>query len=71
MAEIRVTGVGVDTTVSVPDGATIDVVLAEAGIEDAESVNVEVNGTPVESPSSTQAEPGSAVSATPRNASLG
>lgn len=71
MAQIKVTGVGVDTSVDVPAGATIDVILNEAGISDAESVNVEVNGEAVSSPSETTAAPGDSVVATPRNAALG
>lgn len=69
MALIKVTGVGVDTEVDVPAGASIEVILNEAGIEDAQSVNVEVNGESA-SPSDT-ASPGDSVVATPRNASLG
>lgn len=70
MAQIKVTGVGVDTEVSVPEGATIEVILNEAGI-DSSDVNVQVNGSPVESPSTTTAAPGDSVTATPANASLG
>lgn len=68
MALIKITGVGVDTSVDVPEGATVEVLLAEAGI-DAGEVNVEVNGESV-SPSDT-ASPGDTVTATPKAASLG
>lgn len=69
MASIKVTGVGVDTNVDVPSGATIEVILNEAGIEDASEVNVEVNGSSVTS--SDTASPGDTVVATPKAASLG
>lgn len=68
MALIKITGVGVDTSVDVPEGATVEVLLAEAGIY-ASEVNVEVDG--VSASPSELVSPGSTVTATPRAASLG
>jgi sulfur carrier protein ThiS len=68
---ITISGVGVNVTIDIEEGASVADALGAAGFNDTESVDVQVDGAPVEAPEATPAVEGSQVSATPKNAALG
>lgn len=66
---ITISGVGVNVTIELEEGATAEDALAAAGFEDTSELDVAVNGEPVEA--GTEVTENDSVVATPKKAELG
>lgn len=69
---VRISGVGGSSEVTVEDGSTLDVALSEVGIDaEDQGLSASVNGESVLAPEDVELSPGDQVTVTARDVKLG
>lgn len=72
MPDVTITAPGVSTTVPVPEGASLEVALTEAGVDaQGSGLSVSVNGANVSEPQQREVQNGDQVVVSPSNVKLG